>query len=132
MKNMTMAQLRDERIAAENDLAEKKKILAGINAEIEMRVKPIVNGFGTQEREVDGIKMKINVPKKVEWDQDALAKLNNDIKESGTDPSAYIKEKVTFDVSEIAYKAWSDELKEAFAPARSEKTGTIKIEFMEE
>lgn len=128
---LTMAQLRDMRIAAESELDDAKKHLNGINAEIESRVKPFANGFGTVNREIDGINVKINIPKKVDWDQELLAEIHKSMLDNDFDPTPYLKVETEYKVSETAYKNWSDEIKESFKDARTEKAGTIKVEFKE-
>lgn len=126
---LTMAQLRDMRTETQSTLEAVKKNLNGINAEIESRVKPLVNGFGTVEREVEGVKVKITNQKKVEWDQEKLAEKYKSMLEHDFDPTAYIKVETEYKVSETAFRDWSDELKESFADARTEKTGSFKVEF---
>lgn len=126
-EKLNMQGLRALRVAAEQELADAKKQLAGVNAEIESRVKNLANGFGTVHREVDGVQIKITVPKKVEWDQTVLAERYSSIVESGKNPLEYMK--VSYDISETAYKNWPSELQDAFVDARTEKAGTMKIEF---
>ena len=69
--------------------------------------------------------LEINVPKKIEWDQDLLRAAEKQIKDWGDDPEEYIS--VTRKVSETAWKSWPSRLKEMFADARTE--GTAKPQF---
>jgi hypothetical protein len=128
---LTMVELRDMRIDAESELNQIKKKLNGIDAEIESRVKPLINGFGTVHRDVEGIPIKITNTKKVDWDQEKLAEKYKSMLEHNFDPTPYLSVDTTYKVSETAYKNWSEELKESFGDARTEKTGSLKIEFME-
>lgn len=103
-----------------------------LKAEIERRIKPLVNDYGTAQRELDAVKMKIVKAKNINWDSDALAKLYEQIKSDGADPSLYIRRKEEYTVSENAYKDWSQDLKDIFDTARTEKEPKITFEFMEE
>ena len=69
--------------------------------------------------------IEINVPKKIDWDQDLLRAAEKQIKEWGDDPEEYIS--ITRKVSETAWKSWPPRLKEMFADARTE--GTTKPQF---
>lgn len=124
------------------ELAERYKTLADsakkakgeldtVKQEIERRINPLANGYGTFEREVDGVTMKIVKSKNISWDSDKLSALYQQIKEDGADPTLYIKKKEEFTVSENVYKNWSDQLKEAFDPARTEKEPKLTFEFVD-
>ena len=109
-----------------------KKNYNAIKSEIESRLKPLSNDYGTKERELDSVKIKIVKSKNIEWDDDRLAGLWQQIESDGADPSAYIKKKIEYTVSENAYKEWSQDLKDIFDDARTEKEAKFKFEFMEE
>lgn len=68
-----------------------------------------------------------DLPKKVDWDQRQLAALVECIRASGDDPAEYVS--IEFAVSERAYGAWPDSIRQAFVPARTVKTGkqTFKL-----
>lgn len=102
-----------------------------LKSEIERRIKPLANDYGTFERELDAVHMKIVVSKNIAWDSAKLGELYAQIDADGADPSVYIKKKVEYTVSENAYKEWSSELKDVFDPARTEKEPKITFEFME-
>lgn len=84
-------------------------------------------GCGTANLETDEFKVKVVVTKKVKWDQDELKSLALQIANSGEDPAEYIK--VSYDVSETAYKAWPEKISKAFEPARTVETSKPKISF---
>ena len=88
--------------------------------------------MGTKEREIDGVSIKMVKSKNIEWDNDRLIGLWNQIEGDGADPSAYIKKKIEYSVSENAYKEWSQDMKDVFDEARTEKEAKFKFEFMEE
>jgi uncharacterized protein YPO0396 len=73
-------------------------------------------GTGTASLEVDGFKVKVVVTKKISYEQDRLATLREELVRMGEKPDEYIK--VTYDVSEDAYKGWPSSLKKMFEPYR--------------
>lgn len=72
--------------------------------------------------------VKADLPKKVEWDEDALAEAERKLRDMGEDPAEYIKVKRA--VSEAAYNNWPSSLRGMFEPARTVSTGkpSFKIE----
>lgn len=84
---------------------------------------------GTVRFEDDGVTIIADLPKKVEWDQRQLAALVAKITASGDNPTEYIA--TEFKVSERAYGAWPDSVRQVFAPARTVRTGkpvfTLKL-----
>jgi hypothetical protein len=60
-------------------------------------------------------------PKRVEWDQQALATVVARIRDAGDDPAEYVKTKL--EVSERAYGAWPQRIRAIFEPARTVKLG---------
>ena len=70
----------------------------------------------------DGVvEITAELPKRVEWEQDRLAALAEQIRAGGEDPSEYLE--LSFKVSERAYTAWPDRIRKAFEPARTVRTG---------
>ncbi len=76
---------------------------------------------GTVRFEDDGVTIVADLPKKVEWDQVQLAALVEKITASGDNPAEYIT--TEFKVSERAYGAWPERIRQVFAPARTVRTG---------
>ncbi len=66
--------------------------------------------------------VKICAPKRVDWDQTALAALWKTIGETAAE---YIK--IKYDVSESAYKAWPEIIRKEFEPARTVKPGATTV-----
>jgi len=87
---------------------------------------------GTVRFKDDAVEIVVDLPKKVEWDQARLAALSEQIRAGGEDPGQYVE--VSFKVSERAYTAWPERIRQAFEPARTVRTGrqTFKLSFKAE
>ena len=66
-----------------------------------------------------------DLPKRVDWDQEKLAAMVARIRAAGDNPAQYVD--ITIKVPERKYTAWPDAIREGFEPARTVKTGTLKI-----
>ena len=66
-----------------------------------------------------------DLPKRVDWDQQKLAQIAANIADSGEDPSEFIDTKLT--VSERKYGALPEAWRKGFEPARTVKTGALKV-----
>jgi hypothetical protein len=84
-------------------------------------------GCGTANVETPEFKVKCVVTKKVKWDEKQLAGLYAQIQASGENPADYIK--VSYDVSETAYKAWPEKISKVFEPARTVEASKPKVTF---
>jgi len=69
----------------------------------------------------DGVTVVADLPKKVDWDQLLIAAVVERIRAAGDDPSQYVD--IAIKVPERKYGAWPDNIRAAFAPARTVKTG---------
>ncbi|MFW5723754.1 MAG: hypothetical protein ACOCWF_04235 [Halochromatium sp.] len=67
-----------------------------------------------------------DLPKRVEWDQSQLAAMVERIRAAGDDPAEYVD--IAFKVPERKYAAWPDAIRQGFEPARTGKTGALKVE----
>ncbi len=67
-----------------------------------------------------------DLPKRVEWNQTKLAALVERIRAAGDDPAEYVE--ISFKVSERKYAAWPEAIRQGFAPARTVKVGSLKIQ----
>lgn len=77
-------------------------------------------------RLVDGdFTVVADLPKRVEWDQAKLAAMVERIRAAGEDPAEYVE--INFKVPERAYAAWPEAIRQGFEPARTVKTGTLKV-----
>ena len=63
----------------------------------------------------------VDVPKRIDWDQDKLAAIVGRIRQSGDDPAEFVR--TTFEVSERAYTAWPSMIRWLFEPARTLRLG---------
>lgn len=66
-----------------------------------------------------------DLPKRVDWDQEKLAQIAANIADSGEDPTEFIDTKLS--VSERKYGALPEAWRRGFEPARTVKTGTLKV-----
>lgn len=62
-----------------------------------------------------------DLPKKIEWDQAQLTTLVERIRAGGEDPAEYVSTELK--VSERAFAAWPESIRQLFAPARTVRTG---------
>lgn len=69
-----------------------------------------------------------DLPKRVEWDQEQLAAMVERIRAAGDDPSQYVD--VTYKVPERKYAAWPESIRQGFEPARTVRTGALKVELL--
>ena len=76
---------------------------------------------GTVRFQDGNVEVTADLPKKVEWDQQRLAALAEQIRAGGEDPAQYVE--VSFKVGERAYAAWPERIRSAFEPARTVRTG---------
>jgi hypothetical protein len=80
-------------------------------------------------RIVDGdFTVVADLPKRVEWDQAKLAAMVERIRTAGEDPAEYVE--ISFKVPERAYVAWPEAIRQGFEPARTVRTGTLKVEIL--
>jgi len=69
-----------------------------------------------------------DLPKRVEWDQQMLAQIAQNIAASGEDPTEFIDTRLT--VSERKYGALPEAWRKGFERARTVRTGTLKVEIV--
>lgn len=106
-----------------NELLNRKA--AEVNAAYSAKPEP----FGVINLPVAGKIVKVDVPKKVEWAQDKLEALCEQMKADGANPKDYIK--IEYAVSETLYKAWGDNMKAYFSPARTVKAGNPSVKIVD-
>ena len=87
---------------------------------------------GTVRFADDDVMVVADLPKKAEWDQARLATLIERIRAGGDDPADYVE--ISYRVPERKFAAWPARIREAFAPARTVRTGkpTFTLSLMEE
>ena len=69
-----------------------------------------------------------DLPKRVDWDQGRLAAMVERIRAAGDDPAEYVE--ISFKVPERNYVAWPEAIRQGFEPARTVRTGTLKVEIL--
>jgi len=67
------------------------------------------------------VRVSVEVPKRVEWDQAQLARIAARIRAAGEDPAEFIE--VTYRISEAKYGAWPVSMRSTFDAARTLKPG---------
>lgn len=67
------------------------------------------------------VRISVELPKKVEWDQTVLSRIVSRIHAAGEDPSEFVE--VTYKVSESKYNAWPASMRSTFDSARTLKVG---------
>jgi len=81
--------------------------------------------FGSATIKNEDCKVKFEVPKEVDWDQDGLAKLAALMREDGEDPATYMT--VKYSVSEATFACLPEDIEPIFARLRTESAGTPKV-----
>lgn len=113
------AEVKSRLTMAKNVLVERKA------ADIAEALKQKKEPFGAVSQNIGDKKVTFTTPKKVEWSQDGLKALWNQMIADGADPSEYIV--VDYTVKEDAYKNWPTNLKEYFEPHRTVTPGNIAV-----
>ena len=71
---------------------------------------------GTVRFQDGSVEITAELSKKIDWDQDKLTRLADEIHAGGENPRDYLE--ITFKVPERAYTAWPERTRKAFEPAR--------------
>lgn len=108
----------------------KAELLNRREGEIQQLLKAKDEPFGDVKIIVGNREVKVNVPKKVLWEQKKLAEKRKLIIEAGDNPDVYID--TEYSVSETAYKKWPDDVREFFQDARTVSAGNPSIKIVEE
>jgi len=80
---------------------------------------------GTIRFEDDGVTVIAELPKRIDWDQELLAQIAENIASAGEDPAEFIETKLS--VSERKYGALPESWRKGFEPARTVRTGKPKF-----
>ena len=136
-----IAQLPVELLAAmqrEIDAAAKqmKAVTARFNTALEVRYatratdarRACGKDTGTVRLADGDFSVVADLPKRVDWDQARLAAIVERIRAAGEDPAEYVE--TSFKVAERSYAAWPEAIRQGFEPARTVRTGTLKIEIV--
>ena len=109
--------------------------IAKVDEQITATITPIATNHrtalnketGTIDFTLDGVRIKHDVPKRVEWDQAQLAGIRERIIAGNADPGEYMA--TVYKVKETNYKAWPSFIKDIFTPARTVKYGAPRVTF---
>ncbi len=129
-----IAMLQEDLVAAK---AETKKyealLLATLNERFADRAqhlrKAADKDTGTVTIEVEGFKVRADLPKRVTWDQKLLNRAVETILSWGEKPSDYVASEIK--VSEAKYNAWPPAIRALFEPARTVSVGRPDYELEE-
>jgi hypothetical protein len=115
----------------------KSRLDAALDRRFAQRARNVRSSHGKDTGTIhfeDGpVAITANLPKRVKWDQSKLAAIIETIRhEWDEDPTQYVKTELK--VSEAAYSAWPEVIRELFRPARTVKTGkpSYRIELKED
>ncbi|MEM6676280.1 MAG: hypothetical protein AAF675_00250 [Pseudomonadota bacterium] len=118
----------DERL--KRDKAAKTRLDAALTVRYATRAaeerQAQVKDTGTVRFDDGDFTVVADLPKRVEWDQSQLAAMVERIRAAGDDPAEYVD--IAFKVPERKYAAWPDAIRQGFEPARTVKTGALKVE----
>lgn len=128
--NQMIAELMAPVTEAQSVLSEVEDAITAIITEPMQSVR-LATGkdTGTVECLVQGVMVKSQTTKRVEWDQEKLAALRERIKQHNDDPDAYMKTKTTYSIDEKKYKDFPAAIKDVFAEARTVKASAPKLTF---
>lgn len=121
-----MEGLIQERQQKLQELEAIKQRLEEIEDQIFEQIKGRVKSQGSTTINENGHKIVVTIPMRTSWDETKLKEIANNIKQHGDDPEQYITFKPQ--VSEKAYKAWPEQIRKVFEPAREIKPGKRKME----
>lgn len=85
---------------------------------------------GTVRLDDGGYTVVADLPKRVDWDQAELARMAERIRAAEDDPAEYLE--ISYRVPERKYTAWPDAIRAVFEPARTVRTGALKVEILAE
>lgn len=137
---MSATDLMHVQAEAANDLRIAKERKDWIDGAIALKYEPqaktlrsrLGKDTGTVHFEEEGIQITNDLPKRPVWNQKQLAEIARRITTDGDDPAEYLE--ISYKVAERKYTAWPENLRRAFAPARTLKMGkaTFKLTAVDE
>lgn len=108
----------------------KAELLARRKDEVKALLKAKDEPFGDVSIIVGNHKVKINTPKKVDWDQTKLKTIYDQIVDDGANPDVYIK--TEYSVSETAFKSWDSDTQDFFRDARTVTAGNPGLKIIKD
>lgn len=120
----------DERL--KRDKAAKARFDAGLTVRYADRAaearQAVGKDTGTVRFDDGDFTIVADLPKRVDWDQDKLAAIIDRIRAAEDDPAQYVD--IAIKVPERKYAAWPDAIRKGFEPARTVRTGALKVEIV--
>lgn len=120
----------DERL--KRDKAAKARIDAALEVRFSGRASELrqaqAKDTGTVRFDEGDFTIVAELTKRIDWDQDRLSAMVARIRAAGEDPAQYVD--IAYKVSERKYAAWPDAIRAGFEPARTVRTGTLKVEIL--
>lgn len=117
-------------VCTKNIKSAKAELLSRRKKEIDLLLKAKDEPYGDVNIVVGNHKVKVNVPKKVDWDSDILSKIWDDMQADGVRPQDYIDRE--YDVSETKFKSWDLDMQSYFMKARTVTPGNLSLKIIEE
>ena len=77
--------------------------------------------YGEVEFDDDGVKVLVDLPRDISWDQGKLRAIAQRIQEQGEDPSEFLD--IHYSVSQDKFDQWPQHIRRSFEPALQIKTG---------
>ena len=117
-----LARMADDLAARQKELAAEK---ASLEAEL-VRRYPVAPDFtGTEHRDDGDYAVKIEVPKKVDWNADGLIAACDALEAAGEDPREFVD--FAPKVSETKFKSIPERFRKLLEPARTVTPGKVRI-----
>ncbi len=123
LQELSIEELKTLHETAKERKAEEQSAIDEIDAEMVRRFKVDKDHIGTRSFD----EASFTVHKNVSWDQDALGVAAETIKGWKQPVADYID--TTMKVTESKWNAWPETVRKVFEPARSVKSGKVKVVF---
>jgi hypothetical protein len=118
----TLAKMADDLATRAKELAAEK---AALEAELVRRYPVPADFTGTEHRDDGDYAVKIEVPKKVDWNADGLIAACDALEAAGEDPREFVD--FAPKVSETKFKSIPERFRKLLEPARTVTPGKAKI-----
>ena len=122
LKPWQLAKIADDLVARAKELAADR---AELEAELARRYPVPPAWTGTKHRDDGEWSVKIEVPKKVDWDTDLLIEACNALEKLGEDPREFVE--FSPKVAETEFKNVPERFRKLLEPARTVTPGKVKI-----
>ncbi|MDX1950292.1 MAG: hypothetical protein SFT90_07345 [Rickettsiales bacterium] len=100
-------------------------ILEKYSKRLESSRQSLGKTHGVINLEDDGYIIIEDLPKKIDWDQNKLSVIYQNLESAGDKPEQYID--ISYNISEKKYSSWPEIIRERFSEARELKNGKAKI-----